>query len=76
MEDLGKQLSPQDYSENIYVSIKNVGTKVFRQCAFHEADGYTFIWTKKETFIISRKEVGDFVVVPYTHEALVSKHVT
>lgn len=76
MEDLGKNLTPQDYTENIYVSIKKVGTKVFRQCAFYESEGFTFIWTQKEKFLINRKEVGDFVVVPYSHEALVSKHVT
>lgn len=72
MHDLGKNLIPQDYAENIYISIKNVGTKVFRNCAYFEAEGYTFIWTRVENFLMDKKEMGDFVVVPYEHNSLVS----
>jgi hypothetical protein len=72
MEDLGKSLSLSDYTENVYMSIRGVGTKVFRQCAFFEADGYTFIWTMNDKFLINNKELGDFVVVPLTHQTVVS----
>ena len=41
------------------------GEKVFKKCAYHEVDGYTFIWTEKEQYLISRKEIGDYVVIPY-----------
>jgi len=72
MEDLRKNLSPLDFVENIYISIRGVGNKVFRHCAYYEADGYTFIWTTQENFLISKKEVGDFVIVPYEHQSVVS----
>lgn len=64
MEDLGKNLTDRDYIENIYLSIKGVGTEVFKKCAYFEVDGYTFIWTKDGSFLISRKEMGDYVVIP------------
>jgi hypothetical protein len=67
MEDLGKTLTPVDYTENIYISIRNVGNKVFRKCAYHEAENFTFIWTVGESFMMDKKEMGDFVVVPYEH---------
>lgn len=76
MEDLGKNLVSSDYKDNVYISIKNVGTKIFRECAYHETDGYTFIWTKSERFIINKKEVGGYVVVPYTHDSHLSTKVT
>lgn len=65
MEDIGKSLTKADYSEDIYLSIRDIGTKVFKKCAYHEVDGYTFIWTEKEQYLISRKEIGDYVVIPY-----------
>ena len=67
MEDLGKTLTPLDYTESIYVSIRNVGNKVYKRCAYHQVDGFTFIWMLEDSFMIDRKEMGDFVVVPYEH---------
>ena len=72
LEDWGKGLKPKDYDQHIYVSIRGVGSKVFRNCAYHETDGYTFIWTKQEKYILNKKEVGDFIIVPFDH----SSHVT
>jgi hypothetical protein len=65
MNDIGKSLSEEHYIEDVYLSINGVGTKVFKKCAYHEAEGYTFIWTKEEKFLISKKEMGDYVVIPY-----------
>jgi len=67
MDDLGKTLESQDYSENIYVSINGVGTKILRNCAYHDADNYIFIWSEQEEYFLNKKEVGDFVIVPYNH---------
>jgi hypothetical protein len=64
MEDLGKNLTPSDFSESVYLSIKGVGTKTFRKCAYYEVDGFTFIWTKEDTYIISKEELGEFVIIP------------
>ena len=72
MEDLGKNLSLRDYVDNIYISIKDVGTRVFRNCAYFEAEEYTFIWTHQESFLMDKNEMGDFVVVPYEHNSQVS----
>lgn len=65
MDDLGKNITEQDYIDDIYLSINGVGTQVFKNCSYFEADGYTFIWTKEARFLISRKEVGDYVIIPY-----------
>lgn len=65
MEDIGNSLSELDYHENIYFSIKDAGTTVFKECAYHEVEDYIFIWTKTEKFLINRKEIGDHVIVPH-----------
>jgi hypothetical protein len=65
MDDLSDNITEKDYIDDIYLSIKGVGTQVFRNCSYFEADEFTFIWTKNERFLISRKEIGDYVVIPY-----------
>jgi hypothetical protein len=65
MEDIGKSLSSIDYSENIYLSIKGVGSKIIKNCAYHDAENYTFIWTKDEKFLINRKSIADHVIIPH-----------
>lgn len=65
MQDIEKSLTQEDFCEDIYLSIKDVGTKTFKRCAYHEIDGYTFIWTEQERYLISRKEIGDHVIIPY-----------
>jgi hypothetical protein len=65
MDDLGENITDKDYIDDIYLSIKGVGTQIFRNCSYFEAEGFTFIWTKNERFLISRKEIGDYVVIPY-----------
>jgi hypothetical protein len=64
MQDIEKELTENDYCENVYMSVKNIGTKVFKNCVYHMAEGYTFIWTKTESFLINEKEIGDCVIVP------------
>lgn len=65
MEDIEKSLTTEDFSEDIYLSIKDVGTKTFKKCAYHEVDGYTFIWTETERYLISKQEIGEYVIIPY-----------
>lgn len=65
LNDLGENLTEKDYIEDIYLSIRGVGTQVFKSCSYFEAEGFTFIWTKNERFLISRKEIGDYVIIPY-----------
>lgn len=65
MDDISKDISEEDYVESIYLSINGVGTKVFKQCTYHDIEGYTFIWTRDEKFLISKKEIGDYVIIPY-----------
>jgi hypothetical protein len=65
MEDLGKNISKSDYVDDIYLSIRGIGTKVFKNCAYFETDGYTFIWTENESFMLNKSEIGDYVIIPY-----------
>lgn len=64
MEDLGKNLIDSDYSQNIYISTQLDGSKSYRKCAYFEADNYIFIWKKELSTLISRKQVGDYILVP------------
>lgn len=72
MEDLGKNITEADYKENIYLSINAVGTRVFKDCAYFEADGYTFIWTREENFILNKQDLGDYVIIPYNFQTKVT----
>ena len=65
MEDIGKSLTCLDYSEDVYLSIKGVGSKIIKNCAYHEAENYTFIWTKNEKFLINRKSIAEHVIIPH-----------
>lgn len=71
MEDIGKNLTIDDYREELYVSINNIGTKIFKECAYYECEGYTFIWKLDEKFLLSKKEIGDFVLIPKSMECIV-----
>lgn len=64
MDDLGKHLTDEDYVDDIYLSINGVGTKIFKKCSYFETEGFTFIWTKSERFLISKKELGSCVIIP------------
>jgi hypothetical protein len=71
-KDWGQHLTEEDYHETLYVSIKGVGAKTFKSCSYHEQDDYIFIWTRDESFLIDRKELGDFVIVSNTYSTIVS----
>lgn len=71
-KDWGENLDENDFHETLYVSIKGVGAKTFKSCSYHEQDNYIFIWTKDESFLINRKELGDFVIVSNTYSTIVS----
>lgn len=72
LQDWGSNLGPTDFSESVYVSIRGVGTRVFRGCAYYEAENYLFVWTASESFCINKKDMGDLVIIPYNQETLVS----
>lgn len=65
MEDLGNNLLPEDYRENIYISVNGVGTEIFRNCAYFEAEEYSFIWTEDKKLLLSKKEMGNYALIPY-----------
>jgi hypothetical protein len=54
-----------------------VGTKVFKKCCYHDVENYIFIWTREDTFLIDKKELGDFVIIPQNSKSfLLTKKVT
>lgn len=65
MDDLGQDLTPQDYCEQLYVSIPKVGTTVFKDCVYHEAENITLVWTLTDRFIIDKNDLGEAVIIPY-----------
>lgn len=71
-KDWGENLTDEDFHETLYMSIKGVGAKTFKSCSYHEQDDYVFIWTREESFLINRKELGDFVIVSNTYSTIVS----
>jgi hypothetical protein len=71
MMDVRKCLKLKDYCNDIYLSTKKMGTKIFKSCSYFESDGWLFVWTLEDSFSIRSKDVGDFVYVP-TKETIVS----
>jgi hypothetical protein len=69
-EDIKSELGDEDYYDDIYLSIKNVGTKMFKKCCYDQIDGWLFIWTQSDTFVAKESEIGDFVIVDSAHSAL------
>jgi hypothetical protein len=61
--DILKELDDTSFSDSLYFSIRNVGTKVFRQCKYDQIEGWLFIWTKQEVFFMKESDLGDFVVI-------------
>lgn len=61
--DVAKNLNDEDFSETLYISIKNKGTKVFRNCKHDRIDGWIFFWSREETYFVKEKDIGDFVIV-------------
>lgn len=70
LKDWGANLLPEEYCEHVYISIKGVGAKIFSRCAYYECEGYTFIWTETESFCFDNKDVGDFIMIPYSKESM------
>lgn len=66
MQDIEKNIDPSMMIDDIYLSIKDVGTKIFRQCTYHEDNEWLFIWTTDDSFMVKKSDLGDFVMVPMT----------
>jgi hypothetical protein len=75
-KDWGRNLTKEDFIQTLYISIKGVGNQTFHQCCCYEQDNYLFIWTKDETFLINKKDLGDFVAITDPHAALTTKKKT
>ena len=69
--DLGKEMSEDSFTDNIYLSIRDVGTKVFKHCKFEVLEGWLLIWTPTETFCVSQKDLGDFLIIDIDSPSLV-----
>jgi len=63
-EDLEKSITLDDYVEDLYVSINGVGSKVFKNCVYLEVEGWLFIWTHEDSYMVRRKDIGDCVIAP------------
>jgi hypothetical protein len=61
--DIASNLTGEDFTDNLYISIKNKGTKVFTNCKHERIDGWLFFWSKNETYYVKEKELGDFIVI-------------
>jgi hypothetical protein len=61
--DIASNLTDEDFTDTLYISIKNKGTKVFANCKHERIDGWLFFWNKNETYYVKEKELGDFIVV-------------
>ena len=65
MKDLGNNLVQDDYIENICVSVNGLINAVYKECAYFVSDGYTFVWTSKDSFLIDEKKIGRYVILQY-----------
>lgn len=71
-KDWGSHLVPNDFTETLYVSIKGIGNKIFKNCCYHEQGNYIFIWTKDDSYLINKKELGDFVAISNFNSSIMS----
>lgn len=69
-EDLEKSITLDDYIEDLYISIKDIGSKVFRNCVYLEVEGWLFIWTKDESYMVRKKDIGDCLIAPASFYAV------
>lgn len=63
LSDIQSELIPTDYCQNIYVSIRDIGTRSFVNAHCQSIDGWLFICTKTESFCVQEKNLGDYVCV-------------
>ena len=61
--DLRKALQPRDYCEDVYLSLKGKGSKVFKSCSYFDTEKWLFIWTPDDSFVFEKCQIGDFVFV-------------
>jgi len=70
LADIGKSLTPQDYCEDIYLSIKDVGSKSIKSCSYFETETWVFIWTTSDSFVFDKRDIGDFIFVPSNESSI------
>jgi hypothetical protein len=62
-EDIAKELNDFSYIDSVYISVKGVGTKVFKRCKCDQIDGWLFVWTPTESFYTLETDLGDFIII-------------
>jgi hypothetical protein len=63
LTDLRRSLQVRDFCEDIYLSVKRVGNRAFRSCAYFETEDWMFIWTLNDSIMFNKQDIGDFVLV-------------
>lgn len=63
LSDIRSELTDADYCQNIYISLREIGTKSFKNACCQSIDGWLFVCTKIDSFCVQEKNLGDFVCV-------------
>lgn len=66
LSDIRSRLVDEDYCQTVYISIKNVGNRSFKDACCQSLEGWLFIFTKDESFCVLEKDLGDFVCADIT----------
>lgn len=63
LDDVKRDLDQDDCVQTVYLSIKGIGTKVFRNASYQFLDGWLFIVTTTESFCVKKCDLGDFICI-------------
>ena len=63
-KDIESNIQDSDYTEDLYITIRGIGTKVIKSCTYLDVDGWIFIWTQCESYVFKAKDLGDFLIIP------------
>lgn len=72
LDDIKRDLDERDMSKSIYLSIRHIGTKVFKNAACQILDGWFFVITPSESFCIKESDMGDFICIDSTEMPIYS----
>ena len=64
--DIRSKLDAEDYYQTVYISIRNVGNRSFKDACCQSLEGWLFVWTKGDSFCVLEKDLGDFVCADIT----------
>jgi len=66
LSDIRSRLVDEDYCQTVYISIKNVGNRSFKDACCQSLEGWLFVWTKDDSFCVRESKLGDFICVDVT----------